>query len=94
MRSFRILVLTVVVAVFVSPGFAQVCHPKKPVTCNAASFSQLAASSATTSVVTAPKTTVTTPKTTSVKPKSPAKVQQAMLCGPWVKWMCTAGPLV
>jgi hypothetical protein len=87
MRSFRLLVLAVVVAVFVAvPGFAQVCHPKKPVTCNATSFSPLAASSATASAV-------TPAKTTSVKPKAPVKVQHAMLCGPWVHWYCAATQL-
>ena len=89
MRSFRVLALTVVVAVFlVAPAaFAKVCHPKKPVTCNASAFSSLAASS-----VASPA--ATTPQTTSAKPKAPAKVQHAMLCGPWVHWMCTANPLV
>jgi hypothetical protein len=86
MRTFRVLALTSVVAVFAAaPGFAQVCHPKKPVTCSAASFTHVAVTSAT-----APAAT----KTTSVKPKAPAKVQHAMLCGPWVHWMCTGQPLV
>lgn len=89
MRSFRVLALTVVVAVFlVAPAsFAKVCHPKKPVTCNATAFSHLAVSSTAVSAV-------TTAKTTSVKAKASTKVQRAMLCGPWVHWMCTNQPLV
>ena len=88
MRNFRVLALTVVVAVFlVAPtAFAKVCHPKKLVTCNATAFSHVAISSAVASHAPAAKTT-------SVKP-APAKVQHAMLCGPWVHWMCTAIPLV
>ena len=89
MRSFRVLALTVVVAVFlVAPAsFAKVCHPKKPVTCNASAFSHVAVSGA----VASPATPA---KTTSVKPKTPAKVQHAMLCGPWVHWYCTGQPLI
>ena len=83
MRSFRVLALTLVVALFVPSVFAKVCYPKKPVTCNAASFSRLVTSGAVSSAA-------TKAKTTSVK--SPAKVQRAMLCGPWVHWMCTAQP--
>jgi hypothetical protein len=89
MRSFRVLALTVVVAAFlVAPtAFAKVCHPKKPVTCNASAFSHLAVTSA----IASPATTA---KTTSVKAKASPKVQHAMLCGPWVHWMCTGQPLV
>jgi hypothetical protein len=89
MRNLRVLALTVVVVVFVAaPGaFAKVCHPKKPVTCNASAFSQVATMNAVVSAA-------SPAKTSSVKPKAPVHVQHAMLCGPWVHWMCTGMPLV
>ena len=91
MRSSRVLVLTLVVSLLAAAApsaFATVCHPKKPITCQATHFSSLG-SIATPAAVQAPAKA----KATAVKAKQP-KVQQAMICGPWVKWMCTAQPLV
>ena len=89
MRSSRVLALTLVVSLFAAApsAFAKVCHPKKPITCQATHFST---SSSFAPVAAAPAKV----KATSVTTKSHPKVQQAMLCGPWVKWMCTAQPLV
>jgi hypothetical protein len=83
MRSFRVLALSVVVVLFVAAPnvFARVCHPKKPVTCNATTLSRLATGSS-------------AKASTSVKSKSPVKVQHAMLCGPWVHWRCAGAGLI
>lgn len=88
MRSFRVLALSLVVALFVAaPNVsAKVCHPKKPVTCNATALSPVATS--------APSAPAAKTTTTSVKSKAPVKVQHAMLCGPWVHYMCQATGLI
>ncbi len=87
MRKSRVLTLMFVVALSVTaPSFAKVCHPKQPVTCNAASFSRLAVSS--TFAPAAAK-----PKATAVKTKAPAQMKQAMCCGPWSRWLCAVNTL-
>ena len=86
MRVSKVIALSAVVALFaITPNAAgNVCQPKKPITCQASHLSVAAP------VAVAPVKA----KTTTVKTKSPVKVQQAMACGPWVRWMCTANPLV
>ncbi len=89
MRRFRavcfVILATVVLAAPTS--FAKVCHPKVPLTCTAAHLTQAPADA----VVVAPVKKAHE----SIQPL-PAqrlpKVQQAMICGPWVRWMCTATP--
>ena len=88
MRYGRTLVVTVLIAAFVAApaAFGKVCHPKKPITCTAAAFSTLN----TFSVVPAAPAK---PKPAAVTTKAPVKTQQAMLCGPWVKWRCFGSPI-
>lgn len=88
MRSFRVITLTLVVVLSVgAPNvFGKVCHPKKPITCNAADFSLPAAAS----TVSSP---AAKPTTKALKTNSPAKSQQAMVCGPWVHWRCVGNVL-
>ena len=88
MRQSRVLAVMILVGLLVATPnvFAKVCHPKKPITCSAAAFSNLG--TLTTAVPAA------TPKATSVKAKSPVKVQHAMICGPWVHYHCMGNPLV
>ena len=88
MRNSRAATLIVVIAVFLSmPNLlsARVCHPKKPITCTAATFSG------------SPAVAVARPgaksAATTVKAHVPAKTRQAMLCGPWVRWICAANNL-
>lgn len=84
MRKASVLTLTFVIAVTVAaPSFAKVCHPKMPLTCTAAHLSQAPAPA----VLAVPVKKAHQ----SIQPIQP-KVQHAMLCGPWVKWMCTAQP--
>ncbi len=84
MRSSRVITLTLVVALSVAgPNvFGKVCHPKKMITCNAADLSRPVAASTVSSP--APKSV------TKVKATAPAKNDQAMACGPWVRWHCIA----
>ena len=88
MRNSRVLSVFVVVALsLVAPNvFGKVCHPRKPITCSAADLSHPAVTA--TVAAPAPK-----PAAKVVKTTSPAKNQQAMLCGPWVKWMCVGSNL-
>ena len=88
MRSFRVLTLIVVVTLcLAAPNvFAKVCHPKTMITCSAADLSHPAATATVSAPVTKPA------PTKAVKSIAPAKNQQAMLCGPWVHWMCVGSP--
>lgn len=88
MRIARVVVVSVVVALFAAApnAVANVCHPKKPITCHAAQLSTLSTGPA---VSPAPAKV----KATSVKDKSPVNIQQSMACGPWVRWMCAATSL-
>ncbi len=77
MRSSRVLLLFVVIALLIAPlnAFGKVCHPKKPITCHAAvsDFGGVALSPAP-----APKA-----KPAAVNTNSPVKShQQAMVCFP------------
>jgi hypothetical protein len=92
MRNVRVLALTLVVALSVAaPSFAKVCHPMKPVTCDATGFSRVTAPAA---VAPAPAPAAIKPAATTLQTKSPAKVQQAMACGPWIKgWACAVPTL-
>ncbi len=89
MRSSRVLLLFVVVALLIAPvnAFGKICHPKKPITCHAASadFGHVALSPAP-----APKA-----KPMAVKTNSPAKPQQqAVMCMPWRgTFICRANTL-
>ena len=78
MRKSKVVVLTLVVALFlvVAPNvFGKVCAPRMPVTCSA---DGLSSSSVTSTVPTpAPK-----PATKALKSTSPAKTQLAMICIP------------
>jgi len=84
MRSFRVLTVTVVLALsLVTPNlFARVCHPKKPITCGATTLSLPAATAAV--------------KATTVKTVKPLAKTQPMACGPWLRTFpyCAATPLV
>lgn len=84
MRRSTVLCLAIFVSMLLSSStsFAKVCHPKKPLTCTATHLVQAPAPA----VVAAP-----VKKTTQVTTHQP-KVQHAMACGPWVKWICTAQP--
>ena len=86
MRRSRILSVMVVAILFVAvPNVsAKVCHPKAPITCDAAELSRPA---------TPPPAPVTKPAAKAEKIESPAKPQQAMVCGPWIRW-CRANTLV
>jgi hypothetical protein len=92
MRSSRAVALTLVIAISLLSApemFAKVCHPRKPVTCSSSDLSKPAVPA--TTPATAPKV-----ETKAVK-VAPAKApQQAMVCGPWVKFRCitTTNPLI
>jgi len=87
MRISKVIALSAVVVLFAAAPntVGNVCQPKKPITCQASHLTVVAAP-----VAAAPAKA----KSTTVKTKSPVKVQQAAACGPWVRWMCTAQPLV
>jgi hypothetical protein len=82
MRNFRTLGVLFIMALFVAaPAFPKVCHPRQPVTCNAAEFSRPAAPAAVTATPQKPAK--------AMKATTPAKTQQARICGPWINYMCS-----
>lgn len=93
MRKFRILTLSFVVMVVVAAPnvFAKVCHPKKAITCDAAELSRPAAPQAVAPVTAPAAKADKAEKVESIE--SPVKVQQAMICGPWIRY-CRANSLV
>lgn len=86
MRNRVVTVAFLVVLTLGMPSLlsARVCHPKKPITCTASTLSVPAAA--------VPQHTVK-PIAHAVKRQAPANTKQAMLCGPWVRWICAANTL-
>ena len=89
MRRFGMVLLVVLVSLLVATPvtFAKVCHPKKPITCTATHLTEDVAAPAV-----APAPVVKKSQKVDQLPLLQPKVQHAMVCGPWVKWMCSATP--
>ena len=62
---------------------SKVCHPKKPITCRAAADLVTAALEA--------SAVGTQPNVSKAAADPRVQSQQAILCGPWIKYMCYGG---